>query len=109
MALQSAVSKSAADLGESGVLECKVSAYPAPVMSWTLTNNRRIVREHDVKVTAEEDDIYTSQLSIKDVNEKDYRSYTCKAFNTRGETRVQIILQPKGKGTYSQFYEPLDF
>lgn len=93
--------KVAADIRENAVVTCKVQAYPKPEFQWTFgTNTAALVmggdQHYEINTSSDNNDVYTSTLTIKSVRHNDYGEYNCRASNSLETIRAPIRLQPKG-------------
>ncbi len=95
----SSVSPQYANYGQTGTIECEIETEPkADLIEWYL-EERRIDFSNSYKfkqnnVLVERKGI-KSQLVIKDLTEKDFANYTCKATNVYGYNKFRVELQIK--------------
>lgn len=90
--------KVAFDNGETAFITCRMQAYPAPRFDWSFGNNiLSDQRMYETNLTALDDDIYESTLTIFKVTDNSYGDYICKGMNSMGAKRTIIKLQAKGK------------
>lgn len=93
--------KVAYDLRETAEVRCVVQAYPKPEFHWQKGNNPATLSmssdgHYEINTTTDNNDVYTSVLSIHNVNIDDYEEYLCKVVNSLETIRAPIRLQPKG-------------
>ena len=90
--------KVAFDLGDKGQIGCRMRAYPEPSFDWTFDDD---VLELDrvnyySNVTQLDQDLFESVLTVTRVRGTSYGEYTCRALNSVGAERTQIVMQRKG-------------
>uniref|UniRef100_A0A1B6H4Y3 Uncharacterized protein n=3 Tax=Proconiini TaxID=565685 RepID=A0A1B6H4Y3_9HEMI len=95
--------KVAYDLRETAEVMCRVQAYPRPEFQWNFGNNAAHLTtgadgHYEINTTINQSggDIYTSILSIANIQAHDYGDYNCRVTNMIGKVRTTIRLQPKG-------------
>src|SRR5699024_5286599 len=73
------------DVSEMAVLQCKMSAFPAPKFEWffnSKTLDSDTSDRYNTNSTELPDDIHLGTLSIRNTRESDYGDYTCRASNS---------------------------
>ncbi|XP_060062805.1 lachesin-like [Ylistrum balloti] len=80
-------------LGKETILECRVTANPQVYSTWKrngveITNNYK----YRVEVYEEDKNTITISLRIREIDEHDYGTYTCKASNSLGTDMEEMFL-----------------
>ncbi|XKL61368.1 hypothetical protein PGB90_008425 [Kerria lacca] len=106
--------KVAYDIHETAEVVCQVQAYPRPEFQWSFSTNGATLMagsdgHYEINTTVNESggDIFTSVLQISNIREPDYGEYHCRVYNTVGNTRATIRLQPKGAPERPEFLNAL--
>lgn len=84
------------DVGETAILQCKMSAYPAPKFEWFYSGkmlDSYTSERYNTNNTELPDDIHVGTLSIRNTKESDYGDYTCRAFNSVGDDDEKTIIK----------------
>lgn len=84
------------DVGETAVLQCKMSAYPGPKFEWFFNGkmlDSYLNDRYSTNVTELPDDIHVGSLMLKNARESDYGDYTCRAFNSVGDDDEKTIIK----------------
>ncbi|UXI15868.1 metalloendopeptidase [Sarcoptes scabiei] len=84
------------DVGETAVLQCKMSAFPAPKFEWFFSGkllDSFTSERYNTNSTELPDDIHIGSLSIRNTRESDYGDYTCRAFNSVGDDDEKTIIK----------------
>ncbi|XP_027196551.1 cell adhesion molecule Dscam1-like isoform X3 [Dermatophagoides pteronyssinus] len=84
------------DVGEMAVLQCKMSAYPAPKFEWFFSGkmlDNYFNERYQTNSTELPDDIHIGSLSIRNTKESDYGDYTCRAYNSVGDDDERTIIK----------------
>ena len=84
------------DLGETAILQCKMSAYPVPKFEWYFSNkllDNYTGDRYNTNSTELPDDIHLGTLSIRNTRESDYGDYTCRASNSAGDDDEKTIIK----------------
>nr|KAG5697851.1 hypothetical protein BaRGS_017108 [Batillaria attramentaria] len=79
----------AVELGQLARFDCRVAAYPDPVITWLKDGNKVVPTDRYVLQNFH-DDIFS--LLIKDVKPEDSGRYTCHAINEYGEAKTEALL-----------------
>lgn len=82
------------DVSETAVLQCKMSAFPAPKFEWFFSG--KLLENYDrygTNSTELPDDIHLGTLSIRNTRESDYGDYTCRASNSAGDDDEKTIIK----------------
>lgn len=95
--LSEPLTKAAARIGNTAKLICKASGAPTVSFSWS-KNDTILPKNSDEKYKMETKSSnyihYTSILSIRNVDIKDYDVYGCIARNALGDAKTMVKLQP---------------
>jgi echinoid protein len=83
------------DYSETAVLQCKMSAYPAPKFEWFFRGKilDNYSDRYNTNSSEQGDDIHVGTLSIRNTKENDYGDYTCRAFNSVGDDDEKTIIK----------------
>ena len=83
------------DLGETAVLQCKMSAYPPPKFEWFYRGKilDNYSDRYNTNSTELGDDIHVGSLSIRNTRENDYGDYTCRAINSVADDDEKTIIK----------------
>lgn len=81
--LEHTYNKVAFDVGETAILQCKMSAYPEPQFEW-LFGSRPLDfgSRYHTNITEQANDLWVGTLVIDDIRASDYGDYTCRAWNS---------------------------
>lgn len=93
--LSSPVQDVTGGLGEEASLVCQVLAVPVAAVEWCHQGSR--VQSHhsrDITIKHYQDGKMTSSLTVRNISEKDFGAYTCKASNSEGEESLTLHLIP---------------
>lgn len=100
--------KIAADIEEKPIIRfvCVANAYPYVHFNWT-TNSGDIVSDHKYVITKEtiegNSNHFKSQLIINKLNQMDFKSYKCVAYNELGSDEVLFQLVKKSEANISRY------
>lgn len=86
---QYAVTKAAAEKGQSAILKCDFRAYPRVNFEWSVKGSPI---QPGSKYTISNED-FISTLTISNVGDSDFTSYDCKGANSEGLTVIHIPLE----------------
>lgn len=87
--------KVAFDIGETAVIQCKMSAYPKPKFDWFFSG--RQLEEYNTRYAMNEtdlgDDIHVGSLIVRDTRPEDYGDYTCRASNSVDNDDERTVIK----------------
>lgn len=83
------------DYSETAVLQCKMSAYPAPKFEWFFRGKilDNYSDRYSTNSSEQGDDIHVGTLSIRNTKESDYGDYMCRAVNSVGDDDEKTIIK----------------
>lgn len=84
------------DVGETALLQCKMSAYPAPKFEWFFSGkmlDSYLSERYSTNSSELPDDIHIGSLAIRNTKDSDYGDYTCRAFNSVGDDDEKTIIK----------------
>lgn len=97
------IAKSAAQTHTDGLIKCNLDAFPEPTVAWSKEGAPIVLDDAKYSMATKTEGVihFSFQLTITNVRDSDYGSYTCTATNSQGTDTHQILLG----GTSKWYYE----